>query len=276
MEIAPSIHAIPTRLDSTLGSFAPRIYLVVGGKGAIIDAGYGDEGTVDSIADYVKGIAGLRLAYIVITHAHPDHISGAIMLREKTGAGIVLHSAEETDIPVDQVVEDGDIISLDGIDLEVVHTPGHNPGHICLYMGKERIMFSGDHVLSDSTTSIQPPKGDMAQYIDSLRKLLAYDIDVIFPAHGPPITEPRRRLEELIQHRLEREEQVIAGLRQGKATVEELVAEIYPELNGFLYVVAKGQVYAHLIKLEREGKATSQGSGEGAHYKLAPPRGRCG
>jgi len=216
----------------------------------------------------------LRLAYIVITHAHPDHISGAVRLREKTGAKIVLHSTEQTDIAVDKVVAEGDIIYLNGIDLEVVHTPGHNPGHICLYMRKERIMFSGDHVLGQSTTVIQPPKGDMAQYIDSLRKLLGYDIDLILPGHGPPLREPRRRLEELIQHRLEREEQVIVGLRQGKATIKELAAEIYPDLAGFLYELAKGQVYAHLIKLEREGKASSRGSGGDARYKLALERGR--
>ncbi len=269
MEIARGIHDIPTGLESFLGSFAPRIYLVAGGKGAIIDSGYGSEESTDSIVDYAKDIAGLKLAYIVITHAHPDHISGATRLREKTGARIVLHSADKTDIAVDKVVADGDIISLDGIDLEVVHTPGHNPGHICLYIRKDKIMFTGDHVLAESTTALQPPWGDMAQYINSLRKLLGYDIELMLPAHGPPIREPRRRLEELIEHRLEREEQVIAGLSQGKGTVKELVAEIYPELTGFPYAMAKGQVHAHLIKLEREGKASSKGSGEGARYKLA-------
>ena len=274
MEIAQGIHAIPTEIDHLLGSYTPQVYLVVGGEGALIDSGYVDEGSVSSRVDYVNDFAGLKLAYIVITHAHPDHISGAVRLREKMGAKILLHSAEQTDIAVDKVVAEGDIISLHGIDLEVVHTPGHNPGHICLYMRKERIMFSGDHVLGQSTTVIQPPKGDMAQYIDSLRKLLGYDIDLILPGHGPPLREPRRRVEELIQHRLEREEQVIDGLRQGKATVKELATEIYPELAGFLYELAKGQVYAHLIKLEREGKASSQGSGDDARYKLALERGR--
>jgi len=274
MEISQGIHAIPTGIDHLVGPFAPQVYLVVGGEGALIDSGYGDELTVSSLIDYVNNFAGLRLAYIVVTHAHPDHISGAARLREKTGARIVLHSAEHTDITVDKVVADGDFISLNGIDLEVVHTPGHNPGHICLYIRKERIMFSGDQVVSLGTTAIQPPKGDVAQYIDSLRKLLAYDIELICPGHGPPLRQPQRRLEELIEHRLEREEQVIDGLRQGKATVKELVAEIYPEIASFLYELAKGQVHAHLIKLEREGKAFSQGIGEDALYKLAPRRGR--
>jgi glyoxylase-like metal-dependent hydrolase (beta-lactamase superfamily II) len=272
MEIAQGIHTIPTGIDRLLGSFAPQVYLVIGREAALIDSGYGDDESVRSRLDYVNNLADLRLAYIVITHAHPDHISGAMLLRQQTGAKIVLHRAEQTDIVVDRFVEDGDIISLSGIDLEVVHTPGHNPGHICLYIRKQRIMFSGDHVLSKSTTAIQPPKGDMTQYIDSLKKLLDYDIDLIFPAHGPVLREPRSRLQDLIEHRIEREEQVIAGLRQGKSTVKELVAEIYPQLTGFLYEVAKGQVYAHLIKLEREGRASSQGDGENARYEIALQR----
>ncbi|MCK4963627.1 MAG: MBL fold metallo-hydrolase, partial [Dehalococcoidia bacterium] len=73
MEIAQGIHAIPTEIDHLLGSYTPQVYLVVGGEGALIDSGYVDEGSVSSRVDYVNDFAGLKLAYIVITHAHPDH-----------------------------------------------------------------------------------------------------------------------------------------------------------------------------------------------------------
>ena len=274
MEIAHGIHAIPAHTGPLSSPFVPQIYLAVGGEGVLIDSGYGDEQSASAIIDYVNCFPGLRLSYIVITHAHPDHINGSARLREITGAKIVMHSAEQSNITADKEVGEGDIISLNGIDLEVVHTPGHSPGHICLYMRKDRVMFSGDQVIGLGTTAIHPPLGDMAQYIDSLRKLLTYDIELICPGHGTPIRKPSRKLEELINHRLEREAQIIDRLHQVKATIKELAFEIYPELTGFLYEVAKGQVYAHLIKLENEGKVCSQIRGNIIRYELVPQRER--
>ena len=268
MEVAPGIHDIPTKLDTLMRISAPRVYFIAGKKGALIDSGYGQDDIADTYIEYAKTVAKGKIDYIIVTHAHPDHISGATLLTRKTGAQLILHSAEVTDIPVGKRVNDGDIIALGGIDLEVVHTPGHNPGHMCLYIRKSKIMFSGDHVLAKTTTALQPPWGDMTEYIESLRKLLKYDIDLMLPAHGPPITEARKRIEELIRHRIEREAQVIALLRKGKSTVKEIVAEIYPELTGFLYAVAQGQVYAHLVKLEKDGKVSSEGEGQRSTFKL--------
>ena len=274
MEIAHGIHAIQADTGPFLSALMPQVYLAVGGEGALIDSGYGDEQSANAIIDYVNYFPGLRLSYIVITHAHPDHINGSASLRETTGATIAIHSAEKSNITAAKEVGEGDIISLNGIDLEVVHTPGHSPGHICLYIRKDRIMFSGDQVVGLGTTAIHPPLGDMAQYIDSLRKLLTYDIELICPGHGTPIRNPRKKLEELVNHRLEREGQIIDRLLQGKATIKELAFEIYPELTGFLYEVAKGQVYAHLIKLENEGKVCSQISDNIIRYELVPQRER--
>jgi len=268
MQIISGIHDIPTVLDKKLGSLAPKVYLVAGQRGALIDSAYGDEEAMNEVVKYTEQVGCANPSYIIITHAHPDHISGAAMLSRKTGAKLVLHSAEKTDLPINRTVEDGDVISLESIDIEVIHTPGHNPGHMCLYIRKDRIMFTGDHVLADSTTALQPPWGDVAQYVNSLKKLLSYDIDLMLPSHGPPVTEPKKRVNELIRHRQEREEQVIVTLRKGKNTLTDIVEAIYPHLTGFFYTVARGQISAHLVKLEHDGVVFSQGEGKDARYTL--------
>jgi len=232
LEVVPGVHSIPGGKGPFMGFFGPNVYLVVGKEGALIDSGDGDEASVDSVLDYVKTFEGLRLAYIAITHAHPDHIGGASKVKEATGAAIVLHSRDAS--------------GCDGV----------------------VILFSGDHVLGLGTAAMRPPEGDMAQYIDSLSKLLDYDIQLICPGHGPPITAPRQKLEELIQHRLEREQQVLSRLQAERATVAKLVHDIYPELDSRLYQAAEGQVLAHLIKLEREGKVAPPQSEADACYTI--------
>jgi glyoxylase-like metal-dependent hydrolase (beta-lactamase superfamily II) len=124
---------------------------------------------------------------------------------------------------------------------------------------ESEILFSGDHILGIGTTVVDAPEGDMAQYVDSLKKLSSYRIRLICPGHGPPIHEPQRKLEELIAHRQERELQVLACLRRGSRKVVEVVSEIYPELDYRLIELAQRQVLAHLRKLVEENKVAVSG-----------------
>lgn len=275
MEIAPNVHSIPVSRKTFMGTYPPNVYLVAGREAALIDAGYGDEADVRARVDYIKDLADTSLAYIVVTHAHRDHAGGAESIKEATRAKIVLHrlDAERQNrylqaTTVDMEVEDGDTLEVDGAEMEVIHSPGHSPGHICLYLREERVLFSGDNVPGAGTVTIAAPEGDMGQYVDSLKRLLTYDIRMICPGHGPLIREPRRKIQEIIDHRLEREEQVLSCLRQGKGTIEEMVREIYPELDRRLLGDARGVVLAHLIKLEGEKRVT-QLAGETARYILS-------
>lgn len=264
MEITPHVHSVPAAVPTSPGQFPPNVFLVAGQRLALIDAGYGDDAAVESRVEYILSLAPLKLAYIVLSHSHPDHVAGAGPIRDRTGAQVVAHPLAAAQLrsqgqTVDREAGDGEALDLGGLTLEVVHTPGHSPEHICVLLREEGVLFAGDHILGMGTTVVMPPGGDMAHYMDSLAGLLGYDLRLICPGHGPVIRSPKRKIEELLRHRREREQQVLTCLRAGRRAVAELVAEIYPELHHQLVGMARSQVLAHLIKLEREGRVTTAG-----------------
>jgi glyoxylase-like metal-dependent hydrolase (beta-lactamase superfamily II) len=298
MELTPRIHSLLAAGGLFSGPLAPNVYLLVdGGRGALIDAGYADEDSLQARLEYLRGIPALKLDYIVLTHHHIDHASGAPRLREATGAAICLHPHEDRvlrdwnppeadqDLPLtgsleervrawrheaarataDRLVEDGDTIAVGGVTIEVVHTPGHTLGSICLYVREERALFTGDTVLGLGTVAIAPPPhGDMGLYIESLERLKGYDAALLLPGHGPPVQDVGRKLQELIDHRHERERQIVAALGRGRGSVRALLDDIYPELDRRLLNMARGQILAHLAKLEGEGRVLRRGEGEQA------------
>jgi len=264
VEIAPRVHSISAATYAFMGMYAPNVYLVVGGEGLLIDSGYYDKDFARAILEYIEGLAPLKLAYILITHSHPDHIGGCRSIRDITGAKVIFHylaaaQAEKHEVTADILVEDGDTLDIGGVSLDMIHTPGHTSGNICVYMEQEEILFTGDHILGIGTTVIDMSDGDMAQYIDSLKKLLSYRIRLICPGHGPVIREPERKIRELIAHRQEREQQLLLYLSQRKRSLAELVAEIYPELDQRLVEMAEMQIMAHLKKLVLEEKVAISG-----------------
>lgn len=265
MEVAPGIHSIPVDAWTFMGLYAPNVYLVLGEKAALIDSGYDDKETTGKRLEYIKKFAPQKLEYILITHPHPDHIGGCRSIKKSTGAQIVLHSSgvarakSKYRVVPDILVEDGDILDIGGFSLQIIHTPGHSPASVCVYIRESKILFTGDHILGIGTTVVDAPEGDMTQYINSLKKLLSYDIRLICPGHGPPIKEAERKIRELIAHRQERELQVLRCLRQGRKNVARLVAEIYPELDYRLLELAQRQVLAHLRKLVSEKKVVDSG-----------------
>ncbi|MBI4332299.1 MAG: MBL fold metallo-hydrolase [Chloroflexi bacterium] len=265
MEIVPGVHSLPAGPAAFTGVYAPNAYLVGGGGFALVDTGLKDAAVLEARLSYLQreGVAALK--YILITHAHPDHLGGAAFFQRALGGEVIAHWSEEERLRSSlsggrcRLVTGGDRLPLgDGV-LEVIYTPGHCPGHLCYLWRGKGVLFSGDHVPGRGTTVIIPPRGDMGLYLDSLRRLLPLELRAVCPGHGPPIARPGEKIRELVQHRLEREAQIIAVLARGGARTEDLVRGIYPELDPRLEEMARGQVLAHLIKLKNEGKAERRG-----------------
>src|SRR3954470_10149517 len=141
-------------------------YLVGIDEVAVIDPGPDDEAHLDAIAGAGSG----RIRWILCTHTHPDHSPGAAGLKERTGAEI-LSFADRDGLVCDRHLADGDTVEGTEFTLRAVHTPGHASNHLCFLLERERLLFTGDHVMDGSTVVISPPDGDMGEYLASLQRL---------------------------------------------------------------------------------------------------------
>ena len=200
--------------------------------------------------------AGARPERVVLTHRHRDHLGGVAHLRERfPGLPVAKMLWKDTDLPEGITdLRDGDRIEADGATLIAVHTPGHASDHLCYYLPEERALFSGDLILSGSTTVIPEEDGDLGQYLDSLRRVQELGVERIYSAHGPVIDNAAAVIQEYIDHRLLRERQILDALGNGAATIPDIVAIIYAEVPTMLHKMAGQSVHSHLKKLRGEGR----------------------
>jgi glyoxylase-like metal-dependent hydrolase (beta-lactamase superfamily II) len=232
----------------------------------MIDAGLWDEEGVEALIGHFREGMGRELRWLVLTHWHPDHQIGADKIKEKTGCRLGVHESEADKVApasVDFTLRDGDRIPFDGRELEVIHTPGHSSGHCCFLLRPEGVLFTGDHILGTGTSIVVPPDGDMTLYMDSLAELLSYPVRIICPGHGPVVWNGREKILEYIEHRKERERDILEGVRSGIRRTEDLVAKIYTDVPVSFHGMAFFSVEAHLAKLIREGKIGKSGDDEG-------------
>ncbi len=295
-QVSPHVTSLHVDVSWFQQPYPPNVFLISdGGEHAIIDSGFGDDESFEKRMTALRELGAEKLKYIIITHHHYDHSSGAHRLREATGAQIVVHANEEElllkpeletgdmEIPEDQKearemakkwraeaakavpdvrVQDGDVLRIGSLHLRCVHAPGHTAGHLCSYLEEDDVLFAGDNVLGVGTAAIgPPPHGDMGEYVRSLKKMQSVNAGLLAPGHGPLVQDPNRKLQELIDHRQQREEQIVSLVAKGKDNAKSLVKAIYPELDKRLLLMATGQVLSHLHKLQSEGKLKLEGKG---------------
>jgi glyoxylase-like metal-dependent hydrolase (beta-lactamase superfamily II) len=173
---------------------------------------------------------------------------------------VTREEAVDTAFEPDVRVADGEVAARgSGWTLRGLHTPGHTSNHMCFALDEERALFTGDHIMGWSTTVVSPPDGNMRDYMDSVRKLIARDDAVLWPTHGAPVTDPQPFLHAYLQHRVEREAQVLGAVRDGVSHIDAMVKVLYADVREELHRAAARSVLAHLLKLVDDGVVSVDG-----------------
>ena len=234
-------------------------YLVGDSQVAVIDPGPAEPSHIQAILDAV----GDRLKWILVTHTHPDHSPGAMVLAKATGALLMGNVLPEDDghqdntfIPQqsfehDQVLDGGDF------QLRALCTPGHVDNHLCFLIEQDRMLLTGDHIMHGSTVVIIPPFGDMKAYIESLELMMDYPIELLGPGHGLVMDQPKDEINGLIAHRLRRESKVVERRGgRGEIALIDLTPLVYDDVDAGLHTLASYSLLAHLLKLEKEQRVS--------------------
>lgn len=268
IEFRPNFICFPVRTPTRPPATHTNTYLIYTSEElVIIDPGSPYEDEQAALAAEVEELtkAGRRIREIVLTHMHPDHVAGVSALLKRIGnVRVAAHrlTAEPLapEITVDHLIEDGEVIKLEGapdIQLRALHTPGHTRGHLCFYEPRTGSLISGDNIVGLGSVLIDPPEGNMRDYLASLKRMRELpNLSVMFGGHGPAIGNPYEKIDEYINHRLERELNILTAVIEGAGTPAEIVQRVYTDVSPKAYAMAERAVLAHLEKLNMDEAVT--------------------
>jgi glyoxylase-like metal-dependent hydrolase (beta-lactamase superfamily II) len=260
VRLSPRLIRVTAPNGSIMTGPGTNSYFLGGGpdnEWALIDPGPSDDEHVRALLAALPG----KLRWIFVTHTHKDHSPAAAAIKAATGAQLLgrlpnYQEWQDTTFVPDVALSGGERFTLPGdTTLDVIHTPGHASNHLCYHLHQEQLLFTGDHVMQGSTVVINPPDGDMSEYLASLRELLPLEIDWIAPGHGFLMAQPRDTMERIIAHRLQREAKVFGALQPAAQSLDQLLATVYADVNPQLLPVARRSLLAHLIKLRDDSRA---------------------
>ncbi|MFC9888624.1 MBL fold metallo-hydrolase [Streptomyces pilosus] len=220
----------------------------------VIDPGPLDDGHLRHVVGTAER-AGKRIALTLLTHGHPDHAEGAGRFAELTGTKVrALDPALRLG---DEGLAAGNVISVGGLELRVVPTPGHTADSLSFHLPADRAVLTGDTVLGRGTTVVAHPDGRLGDYLDTLRRLRSLTVDdgvhTVLPGHGPVLEDAQGAVEYYLAHRAHRLAQVETAVENGHRTPSEVVAHVYADVDRALWPAAELSVRAQLEYLREHG-----------------------
>lgn len=256
-ELASGVRRLLAPNPSIMTGPGTNTYLFGSSEIAVVDPGPNLEEHIDRIVE----TAGAPIRWVLVTHTHPDHSPAAMPLAARTGAEVLGRppaEGEHQDMTFrpDRILDDGDSLATNEFVLKAVHTPGHASNHLCYVHAETNWLLTGDHVIDGSTVVIDPPDGNMKDYVESLRRLKVMSCKALLPGHGERIDDPVRIIDWIVDHRLEREAKVLAALQANpNLSSHDLVPHVYQDVPEHLYGWAERSLLAHLLKLKDDGLA---------------------
>lgn len=263
LEFQMGIRLFPLRTPTLPPASHTNCYVVGNSDLLIIDPGSPDDAETDRLIAFVRELMadGYKPRAVVLTHHHGDHTGGAARVMSELKVGLWCHELTASRMPMktERLLKDNELIMHGGMDLIVHHTPGHARGHICIEHKVSHAMIVGDMVAGVGTIVIDPPEGDMGEYLRQLQRLKELGVRTIYPAHGPPIPDGPAKLDEYLQHRAWREGKVVAALTSSLQALAELVPKAYDDVQSFVWPLAERNTVAILEKLVAEGRVRRDG-----------------
>jgi ribonuclease/clavin/mitogillin len=254
---AHGVEVVPIKTATLPPADHTNCYLVGDPEGefVLVDPAIRMREDMEALATAVERHRG-ELAAVVFTHSHADHLADMSLLREAFDVPIWGSSYTAKSVPCDRILSDGDVLQLGRQAWQVLITPGHHPGHVCLF--SEAGLVAGDMVAGIGTILVPPHTGNMTEYIEQLERLKALDPHLVFPSHGPVVAIPQRLISHYIQHRAARHARVLHAVQQGKSELADIAVAAYADSPDAHPALAEDQTLSHLLAHQREGNVIQQ------------------